>query len=137
MLKSLFSEVTGPGVFFFDKVAGINPTTLLKKRLQHRFFLVNISEFLRTLPVAASEGKAIQILFRKCVWFLTATLLKKRLRRRCSSVNFLKFSRTPASQLTSESLLRKRFISHLVVFCKKNPFKNFTNIPSNMSLHAG
>ena len=33
---------------FFNKVAGLRPTTLLKKRLWHRFFLVNFVELLRT-----------------------------------------------------------------------------------------
>ena len=32
----------------FNKVAGVIPTTLLKKRLQHRCFPVNIAKFLRT-----------------------------------------------------------------------------------------
>ena len=33
---------------FFNKVAGLRPTTLLKKKLLHRFFPVNFSNFLRT-----------------------------------------------------------------------------------------
>ena len=33
---------------FFNKVAGLRSTTLLKKRLQHRFFPLNFSKFLRT-----------------------------------------------------------------------------------------
>ena len=33
---------------FFNKVAGLTPATLLKKRLQHRCFLGNIEQFLRT-----------------------------------------------------------------------------------------
>ena len=32
----------------FNKVAGPRPTTLLKKRLWHRCFLVNFAKFLRT-----------------------------------------------------------------------------------------
>ena len=34
---------------FFDKVAGLRPATLLKKRLWHRCFPVNFVKFLRTL----------------------------------------------------------------------------------------
>ena len=34
--------------FFFNKVAGLRPATLLKKRLWHRCFLVNFAKFLRT-----------------------------------------------------------------------------------------
>ena len=33
---------------FFNKVADLSPTTLLKKRLWHRCFPVNFSKFLRT-----------------------------------------------------------------------------------------
>ena len=34
--------------FFFNKVAGLRPATLLKKRLWHRYFPVNFAKFLRT-----------------------------------------------------------------------------------------
>ena len=34
-------------VSFFNKVAGLKPATLLKKRLWHRCFLVNFEKFLR------------------------------------------------------------------------------------------
>ena len=34
---------------FFNKVVGLNPATLLKKRLWHRCFLVNFCEFLKEL----------------------------------------------------------------------------------------
>ena len=45
--------------FFFNKVAGLSPATLLKKRLWHRCFLVNLAKFQRTPffttpPLAAS-----------------------------------------------------------------------------------
>ena len=33
---------------FFNKVAGLRPATLFKKRLCHRFFPVNFAKFLRT-----------------------------------------------------------------------------------------
>ena len=33
--------------FFFDKVAGLSPATLLKKRLRHRCFPVNFANFQR------------------------------------------------------------------------------------------
>ena len=38
-----------PQSLFFNKVAGVTPTTLLKKRLWHRCFAVNFVIFLRTL----------------------------------------------------------------------------------------
>ena len=46
-----FTKFTGKHLFqsiFFNKVAGLRPATLLKKRLWHRCFPVNFVEFLRT-----------------------------------------------------------------------------------------
>ena len=48
-LKSI-AKLTGNHLcqsFFFNKVAGLRPTTLSKKRLWHRCFLVNFAKFLR------------------------------------------------------------------------------------------
>ena len=50
---------------FFNKVAGLGPATLLKKRLWHRYFSVNYAKFSRTpslqkhLLVTASLKKVI------------------------------------------------------------------------------
>ena len=33
---------------FFNKIPGLSPAALLKKRLYHRFFPVNFAKFLRT-----------------------------------------------------------------------------------------
>ena len=46
-----FSKFTGQHLchsLFFNKVAGLRPATLLKKRLRHRYFPVNFEKFLRT-----------------------------------------------------------------------------------------
>ena len=46
-----FTKSTGKHLcqsLFFNKVAGLKPATLLKKRLWHRFFPVNFTKFLRT-----------------------------------------------------------------------------------------
>ena len=45
-----FDIFTGKHLFcsFFNKVAGLRPVSVLKKRLQHRYFPVNIAKFLRT-----------------------------------------------------------------------------------------
>ena len=53
----------------FNKVAGLRPATLLKKRLWHRCFLVNFVKFLRTpfyaehlwcvLPIKVKETNLI------------------------------------------------------------------------------
>ena len=45
-----FSKFTGKHLcprLFFNKVAGLRPATLLKKRLWHRCFPVNFAKFLR------------------------------------------------------------------------------------------
>ena len=45
-----FGKFTGQHLChsLFNKVTGIKPATLLKRRLWHRFFPVNIAKFLRT-----------------------------------------------------------------------------------------
>ena len=46
-----FTKFTGKHLcqsFFFNKVAGVRPATLLKKRLSRRCFPVNFVKFLRT-----------------------------------------------------------------------------------------
>ena len=46
-----FAKFTGKHLcqsLFFNKVAGLRPVTLLKKRLWHRYFPVNFPKFLRT-----------------------------------------------------------------------------------------
>ena len=46
-----FAKFTGKHLcqsLFFNKVAGLRPATLLKKRLWHRCFPVNFAKFLRT-----------------------------------------------------------------------------------------
>ena len=44
---------------FFNKVAGLNPATLLKKRLWHRCFPVNFAKFLRTPFLQNSSGRLL------------------------------------------------------------------------------
>ena len=46
-----FTKFTGKHLcqsLFFNKVAGLRPATLFKKRLWHRCFPVNFAKFLRT-----------------------------------------------------------------------------------------
>ena len=46
-----FTKFTGKRLsqsLFFDKVAGMRPATLFKKRLWHMSFPVNFAKFLRT-----------------------------------------------------------------------------------------
>ena len=42
--------------FFFNKVAGLRPASLLKKRLRHRCFPVNFGKFLRTPFLQNTSG---------------------------------------------------------------------------------
>ena len=44
---------------FFNKVAGLKPATLLKKRLLHRCFPVNFANFLRTLFLQNTSGRLL------------------------------------------------------------------------------
>ena len=48
---------------FFNKVAGLRPATLLKKRLQHRCLSMRIAKFLRT-PIFKNICKQLFLYFR-------------------------------------------------------------------------
>ena len=48
---------------FFNKVAGMRPATLLKKRLWHRCFPVKFAEFLRTPFLRNTSGKLLLLCF--------------------------------------------------------------------------
>ena len=54
-----FTKCTGKHLYqslLFNKVAGLRPATLLKKRLWHRCFPVNFAKFLRT-PISIEQLK--------------------------------------------------------------------------------
>ena len=94
---------------FFNKVAGLRPATLWKKRLLVQLFSLNFAKFLRTpfnkkhpLWLLLKGLKFDSLLF--LLWLYRAlitrdlrlaTLLKKRPWSRCFPVNFAKFLRTP------------------------------------------
>ena len=46
---------------FFNKVSGLRPVTLLKKRLWHRCFLVNLAKFLGTLFLPNSSVRLLLV----------------------------------------------------------------------------
>ena len=61
-----FTKVTGKRLcqsLFFNKVAGLRPATLLKKRLWHRFFPVNFAKFLRTPFLQNTSGRLLLKVF--------------------------------------------------------------------------
>ena len=51
--------------FFFNKVAGIRPATLLKKRLWHKCFPVNFAKFLKTHFLQNNSGDCFWIFMRE------------------------------------------------------------------------
>ena len=57
-----FTKFTGKHLcqsLFFNKVAGLRPATLLKKRLWHRYFPVNFVKFLRTPFLQNTSGRLL------------------------------------------------------------------------------
>ena len=74
---------------FFNKVAGLRPATLLKKRLWHRCFPVNFAKFIRTPFLQNTSSSCFWpfSLSRKWVSYrLTLTLIES-LRFLCSNFN--------------------------------------------------
>ena len=64
---SNFTKFTGKHLchrLFFNKVAGLRPVTLLKKRLGHRCFPVNFSQFLGTPLQSTSGGYFCWLIYR-------------------------------------------------------------------------
>ena len=57
-----FAKFTGKHLclnLFFNKVAGLRPATLFKKRLCHRCFPVNFAVFLRTPFLQNTSGRLL------------------------------------------------------------------------------
>ena len=54
----------------FDKVAGLRPATLLKKRLWHRCFPVDFVKFLRTPFLQSTSGRLLLIGVGSELWLL-------------------------------------------------------------------
>ena len=82
-----FAKFSGKHLYqslFFNKVAGLSPATLLKKRCWHRCFLVNFAKILRTPFLQNTSGRLLL-----CIEFLihgVPYLVKKGVPR---SVNYL------------------------------------------------
>ena len=51
---------------YFNKVAGLRTATLLKKKLWHRYFLVDFAKFLRTPYLQNTSGRLLLILSVAC-----------------------------------------------------------------------
>ena len=74
-----FAKFTGKHLcqsLFFNKVAGLRPATLLKKKLWHSCFPVNFGKFLKTPFLENTSGRLLLILtktqfhsFRNWAWF--------------------------------------------------------------------
>ena len=89
-----FSEKRLCWSIFLNKVADLRPTTLLKKRLQHKYFPVNFVKFLRipfnrTPSVAASDCYQLWIflLFGKWVNCMQPRIIKSPVFLVASSLN--------------------------------------------------
>ena len=60
-----FAKFTGKHLrqrFFFNKVTGLRPVTLLQKSLWHRFFPVNFAKFLRTTFLQNTAGRLLLLI---------------------------------------------------------------------------
>ena len=65
-----FAKFTGKHLcqsLFFNKVAGLRPAILLKKRLWHRCFPVNFAKFLRTPFLQNTSGRLLLFIFLECL----------------------------------------------------------------------
>ena len=75
-----FAKFTGKHLsqsLFLNKVAGLRPATLLKKRLWHRCFLVNFTKFLRTTFLTEHFRWLLLLIYSlkrelSCTWLIFA-----------------------------------------------------------------
>ena len=58
-----WQEKTCARVYFFNKVTGLRPATLLEKRLRHRCFPVNFVKFLRTDFFKVTDSQKYESLY--------------------------------------------------------------------------
>ena len=59
----------------FNRVSGLRPASLLKKRLQHRCFQVNFAKFLRTPFLQNTSVISLTVSFHKEVLYICSNLL--------------------------------------------------------------
>ena len=84
---------------FLNKITGLKPAILLKKKLWHRFFGVNFAKFFRT-PFLKEHLRWLLLDYLFFTNFIEITLWHG-----CSSVNLLHIFRPPFPKNTSEGLL--------------------------------
>ena len=63
-----FAKFTGKNLresLFFNKVAGLRPANLLKKRLWHRCFAVSFEKFVRTPSLQKTSGQLLLYLGKR------------------------------------------------------------------------
>ena len=73
-----FAKFTGKHLYqslFFNKVTGLNPASLLKKRLWHRYFPVSFAKFLRT-PFFTEHPPWLLLLVTEILLLIFDRLLK-------------------------------------------------------------
>ena len=108
---------------FFNKVAGLRPATLLKKRLWHRRFPTNFAIFLRTLSWQNTSGR-LRLVMSYYHWRINWT---QNFRKQCLQLFYL------------EAIyhLYRKLRSNLLKKTKKNyTLKNFKNILRNICTSA-
>ena len=105
------TKFTGKHVWqslFFNKVAGLRPATLLKKRLWHRCFPVNFVKFLRT-PFLRNTSRLLllSIIVTIDIMVINTFIIAEAALRRCSSKYvFLKFRKFHRKTLVLESVFK-------------------------------
>ena len=62
-------ENTCARVSFFNEVTGLRPANLLKKRLWHRYFPVNVAKFLRNPFYRTTLCDCFRVILIKVSWF--------------------------------------------------------------------
>ena len=86
-----FTKFTGKHLcqsIFLNKVAGVRPATLLKKRLWHRCFPVSFAKFVRTLFLQDNSGGLLPAIFY-CRYEPQPLKYIRQLRQKCLMNSFV------------------------------------------------
>ena len=67
-----FAKFAGKRLYrnLLNKIAGLRPATLLRKRLRHRYFPVNFAKFLRTAILQNTSGRLLLKIKEQRTWIL-------------------------------------------------------------------
>ena len=122
-----FAKFTGKHLYqglFFDKVAGLRPTTLSKKKLWHRCFPVNFAKFLIAPFLQNTSGRLLLVfaqnrssgLYFFVLWFVHSLIMILLCSVRACNIKYLIFTQN----------LKQPDCSHIMLLASRNKINRWS-----------